>query len=191
MKENQNDRLFTLLRYSTAAATLLCDAVCHDCSSCISEISDLNRQALSDLTDAERSQAMNCFDGSAVDLQLLQAVTACVSRAFEAAMLLPSPEELPHLPPLADIVTANRSLAAFAEAWGTSPKTPPPYQRHLHANQSRGAYALLITNYCSTDRGARLFPLAQALANHRYTLEESCNLLVRSSACNTEPHCIR
>ena len=111
--------------------------------------------------------------------------------AFEAAMLLPSPEELPHLPPLADIVTANRSLAAFAEAWGTSPKTPPPYQRHLHANQSRGAYALLITNYCSTDRGARLFPLAQALANHRYTLEESCNLLIRSSACNTEPHCIR
>ena len=188
MKESQNDRLFAILRYSTAAATLLCDAVCHDCRSCVSEISDLNRQALSDLTDAERSKAKGSFDGKILVLQTLQAVTACVSRAFEAAMLLPSPEELPHLPPLADIVTANLSLAAFAEAWGTSPKTPPPYQRHLHANQSRGAYALLITNYCSTDHGTRLFPLAQALANHRYALEETCNLLIRASACNTEPH---
>lgn len=166
-----------LARASQAAAMLLSDAVCNGCRSCISQISDLNRQASLDLSDAER----RCLQGNESDRPLLSAILGlgeCVARAFSAALLLSEPPA--PLPPLCDVVTCNLQLAKFAEEILTDRASVSPYAFHLAANKGRGAHALLLTNYCNRECGGYLLPFILALEKHRDTLEHTCSLLVLS-----------
>ncbi len=169
-----NTIALNLARASQAAATLLYDAICNGCRTCAAQISDLNRQAALDLSDAER----RCLSSSEIPSQSMPALIGlgeCVARAFSAALLL---HELPHpLPPLCDIVTCNLQLAEYPERLLTRTEEVSPYSLHLIANKGRGAHALLLTNYCNTDGGRRWIPLILALESHRNTLEHTCSLL--------------
>lgn len=167
--------LLSLAEYSENAAELLRAAVCENCRSCVSDISDLNRQTLLELSDAERAYASAPADGDTAFLNAAQALTDCVTRAFSAAMLLP--DELPILPPLFEIATANAHLAAYPEQIITHDKKLSFYSLHLAANKGRGAHALLITNYLAFGGDRRLFPLALALEAHRNALEHACECL--------------
>ena len=163
-----------LARTSQAAASLLFDAICNGCRTCAAQISDLNRQAALDLSDAER----RCLSASGTPSPTMPALIglgACVSRAFSAALLL---HELPDpLPPLCDIVACNLQLAEYPEQLLTHAEAVSPYSIHLAANKGRGAHALLLTNYCNTESSRRWIPLFLALESHRNTLEHTCSLL--------------
>ena len=163
-----------LARASQDAASLLYDAICNGCRTCAAQISDLNRQAALDLSDAERHR-LSSHDVPPAILPALIGLCECVSRAFSAALLL---HELPTpLPPLCDVVACNLQLADYAEQLLTAPDEVSPYAFHLAANKGRGAHALLLTNYCNTERSRRWIPLFFALETHRNTLEHTCSLL--------------
>ena len=173
MPEFQNIAL-NLARTSQAAAALLYDAICNGCRTCAAQISDLNRQASLDLSDAERC-APSIPEESSRLLMGVIGLGECVTRAFSAALLLsdrPDP-----LPPLCDIVACNLQLAEYPERLLSQGTGISPYSLHLAANKGRGAHALLLTNYCHTDGGRRLLPLVLALEAHRNTLEHTCSIL--------------
>ncbi len=173
---NLQNELLLLAKYTENAACYLRDAVCNDCRRCVALISDINRQALSDLTDAERSFLAGDRNARS-KIRILQLFAASVSKAFSASMLLPS-WPIPNLPPLAESVEAAVGLASFAKLFLTSPNQCDLYSRHLWANKGRGSHALLITNYCSTDAGLHTLPLALALEAHRHSLERLCDELL-------------
>ena len=163
-----------LARASQDAASLLYDAICNGCRTCVVQISDLNRQATLDLSDAERHR-LSSHDVPPPILPALMGLGECVSRAFSAALLL---HELPApLPPLCDIVACNLQLAEYPVQLLTHAKAFSPYSFHLAANKGRGAHALLLTNYCNTDGSRRWIPLFFSLESHRNTLEHTCSLL--------------
>lgn len=173
MPELQKDAI-ELARASQAAATLLYDAVCNGCRSCASQISDLNRQASLDLSDAER----RCLTNPEIAPSRMAAIIGlgeCVSRAFSAALLLSEPPA--PLPPLCDVVTCNLRLSEYPEQLLLGDTSVSPYSFHLAANKGRGAHALLLTNYCANDGGRYLLPLVLSLEAHRNTLEHTCSLL--------------
>ena len=178
MTELQKDAL-ELARATLAAATLLYDAVCRDCRTCAAQISDLNRQASLDLSDAER----RCLSDPDLDRTSMASIIGlgeCVSRAFSAALLLP--ESLSPLPPLCDVVACNLQLSKYPEQLLRGDAMVSPYSVHLAANKGRGAHALLLTNYCATKGGRYLLPLVLALEAHRNTLEHTCSLLMADAA---------
>ena len=163
-----------LARASQNAASLLYDAICNGCRTCAAQISDLNRQAALDLSDAERRFLSSSKMPSAT-MPALIGLGECVFRAFSVALLL---HELPDpLPPLCDIVACNLQLAEYAERLLTHAEAVSPYSFHLSANKGRGAHALLLTNYCNTDYSRRWIPLFFSLESHRNTLEHTCSLL--------------
>lgn len=173
MPEFQNIAL-GLARTSQRAAALLYDAICNGCRTCAAEISDLNRQASLDLSDAER----RCLSLPEESHRLMPGIIGlgeCVARAFSAALLLSDPPD--PLPPLCDIVSCNLQLAEYPERLLSHGTGVSPYSLHLAANKGRGAHALLLTNYCGSDSGRRLLPLILALESHRNTLEHTCSLL--------------
>ena len=173
MQELQKNAL-ELARVSHAAATLLYDAVCNGCRSCASQISDLNRQASLDLSDAER-RCLTCPEASPTHMSALIGLGECVSRAFSAALLLLEPPT--PLPPLCDVVACNLRLSTYPEHLLLRDTSISPYSFHLDANKGRGAHALLLTNYCQNEGGKHLLPLVTALEAHRNILEHTCSLL--------------
>lgn len=169
--KNDLQCLAPLAQHAHAAATCLHDAVKECCRSCISQISDLNRQALSDLADAER-----CFSPNAsAPLSSAYRLTNCVHGAFSAAMLLP--EDLPYLPPLCEIAACNEQLSEYPLLILKN-RTVDFYALHFAANKGRGAQAILLSNYCATEGGRRLLPLALAMEAHRNALERACEQLL-------------
>ena len=168
--------LKTLARDGRACAELLRDAVCDGCRTCVSEISDINRRALLELSEYERLVLMK--KEPSVALGGVQALCECISLAFSAAMLIG--EGLPYLPPLASAVTTNASLAAYPEQILEDPRAVRPFSWHACANKGRGEQALLLTNFCSAETGARLYPLVFSLETHRNALERTCGVLVGS-----------
>ncbi|MBR3895351.1 MAG: hypothetical protein IKJ35_09455 [Clostridia bacterium] len=167
-------QLLSLAAQSQKAAVLLRAAVCEDCHSCIPQISDLNRQALSDLAEAERALISESNQSSA--LAAVQSLAACISHAFSAALLVP--QALPVLPPLAEIVSANELLATYLKQILECRDSSGFYPLHLCANKGRGAHAILITHYCAARNDFSLLPLALALENHRNALENACGRLM-------------
>ncbi len=167
-------QLLSLAAHSQKAAALLRAAVCEDCRSCVSEISDLNRQTLSDLADAERALLGGSPNPCA--LSAVHSLASCISYAFSAAMLIP--QKLPRLPPLAEIVSASELLSAYPTQMLQAPDTLSLYQIHLCANKGRGAHAILITHYCLAREDISLLPLALALEDHRNALERACGELM-------------
>ena len=81
-------QLFNMAQHSATAAELLQDAVCDGCRTCVAQISDLNRQVISDLSELERRH-FTARDLSPTYLNAAQTLAACVSQAFSAAMILP------------------------------------------------------------------------------------------------------
>ncbi len=169
--KNDLQRLAPLAQHAHTAAICLHDAVKECCRSCISQISDLNRQALSDLADAERYFSPN----TSAPLSSAYRLTNCVHGAFSAAMLLP--ENLPYLPPLCEIAACNEQLSEYPLLILKN-RTIDFYALHLAANKGRGAQAILLSNYCATDGGRRLLPLALAMEAHRNALERACEQLL-------------
>ncbi len=169
--------LISLAELCRATAELLRDAVCNECRTCATQISDLNRKMLSELADLERHTAPDRNRPQII--RRAHALGECVNRAFSAALLLP--QALPYLPALAEEVTCNAQLALFPEQLLTTLSDFdrfPFYSLHLCANKGRGAHALMINNYISTDSGKWLLPLAAALEDHRNTLEHACGVLM-------------
>ena len=160
------------------AAALLSDAVCQTCHDCVGEISDLNRQALLDLVDAERILGADPQPSLHLSLAIHSAAD-CVCRAFSASMLLPV--SLPSLPPLCDTVICNAQLSAYPPRLLTAPAAVRPYDIHLCANKGRGALAILLTNVCCNDSGRNLLPLILSLDAHRNALEQLSGLLIGMS----------
>lgn len=155
------------------------DALCNECFSCASDISDLNRSMLSMLADLEKQTAEGRV--SSHQLHAAHALSECVSRAFSAALLLP--QQIPPLPPLAEEAVCNAQLAAFPEQLLTTLAHLdrfPFYSLHLCANKARGAHAMLVNNYVCKDGGRWLLPLAHALEAHRNVLERTCGLLMEN-----------
>lgn len=176
MTDTPND-LLSLTELCRLTASHLRDAICNECHTCASDISDLNRAMLSSLADIERQTAEGIF--SSRDLHVAHALGECVSRAFSAALLLPT--NIPHLPPLVEEATCNAQLASFPEKLLTTLSNLdrfPFYSLHLCANKARGAHAMLINNYVSFDSGRWLLPLSHALEAHRNVLERTCGLLM-------------
>ena len=170
-----NDLLLSQAEYSHTAAELLRRAVIEECRFCVSEISDLNRLAITCLSDLERRLSTKEIPERA-PLSLAYALAECTHLAFSAAMLLP--DSLPHLPPLCDIVTAGEQLAREALKMITN-KPSDCFSIHLTAHKARGAHAMLLMHYCAVDGGKRLLPLALALESHRNRLEQVCGLLLQ------------
>lgn len=166
-------QLLSLASSTQKSAALLRSAVCEECRPGVSEISDLNRQTLSDLADAERALLFDLKSPRA--LAAVRALAACVSHAFCAAMLVP--QNLPALPPLREIVSASELLASYPpEILQGAP--PAFYHVHLAANKGRGAHAILITHYCLARNDFSLLPLALALEDHRNALENAAGTLI-------------
>ena len=181
---NESTLLLTLADDCQHAADLLCDAICHGCQSCISEISDLNRHALFELSEGERLAMKKRMQAGI--LCSAHALSQCVTRAFAAAVLLPA--KPPALQPLCEIASASAQLASYPRQLLSLSEAATPiqtYSLHLAANKGRGAHALLLTNVCSTDAGKSLLPLALALEAHRNALEYACGVLIEQ-ACEVE-----
>ena len=163
-----------LAQHALTAASLLSRATESGCRACVAEISDLNRQVLSELADAERRTYRDPALSRA-ELAIAHRLANCIHRAFSAAMLLP--EGLPHLPPLCEITACNLSLAQYLPRLLQHAHVDF-FSLHLAANKGRGAHALLLMNYCSTPGGNHLIPLALALEAHRNALELACEHLL-------------
>ncbi len=163
--------LSSLAHASALAAELLSDAICNSCTSCVSEISDLNRRATSELAEAEHAmiEERECA-------RLFLAATALagsVTKVFSASMLLPK-----HLPTLLALQEEAEGNAVLAQellhlCQAGFDKNFSFYSFHLCANKARGAHALLLTNYCRAESGYPLFPLALAMEAHRDSLENA------------------
>ena len=164
--------LTLLAEHARSASALLHDAVKECCRSCISQISDLNRQALSDLADAERQFSQS---GNFAPISSAFRLTDCVHTAFSASMLLP--DDLPYLPPLCEIAACNEQLSKYPLLILNRQKIDY-FALHLTANKGRGAQAILLSNYCATEGGRRLLPLALAMEAHRNALENACEQLL-------------
>ena len=171
--------LLALSLGAQSASSLLSDAVCQACCGCVGEISDLNRQALLDLADAERILASDPQHSLRLSLAI-HAAADCVARAFSASMLLPT--SLPSLPPLCEAVICNAQLSVYPPRLLTAPATVRPYDLHLCANKGRGALAILLTNVCNSDSGRHLLPLVLSLDAHRNALEQLSGLLIGAVA---------
>ena len=179
MKDNQKpELLLTLARDCRLCCELLCNAICRECPSCVGNISDLNRHALFELSEAER----RFLQGKEQDCDVLHAAHAlvnCVTHAFSASMLLSLTTGTPVLPPLLEIAKSHTQLAVGIEQLlSHNPASIRPHSFHQYANKSRDANALLLTNYCSTESGRNLLPLALALASHLHHLEHACHILI-------------
>ena len=169
--------LLSLAELCRLTAAHLRDALCNECRTCAGDISDLNRSMLSELADLERHTAEGIIKPQT--LHAAHALGECVSRAFSAALLLPS--NIPHLPPLVEEATCNAQLASFPEQLLTTLSALdrfPFYSLHLCANKARGAHAMLLNHYVSSDGGRWLLPLSHALEAHRNVLERTCGLLM-------------
>ena len=155
-------------------AELFRRAVCEDCRTCAAQISDLNRQTLSELAEGERAFRVGSTQMSASRLRIAYAIGHTVSKGFAAALLLPG--QLPILPALEQEVKGIAELAAYLERLSLPSERDsfPYYSMHLCANRCRGAHALLLTNYCASDSGKWLLPLAAALEAWRGSLELAC-----------------
>ena len=167
--------LISLAEHASEAATLFYTATQERCRSCVAEISDLNRQTLSELADIERAHHRRDEQAPLCGLRSAHRLANCVHSVFSAAMLLP--EELPLLPPLCEIAACNKHLATYPRLI-LEGKRIDFFSMHTAANKGRGAHALLLSNYCSTDGGRRLLPLALATERHRDTLEAACEQLL-------------
>ena len=168
-------QLMTLAEYAHAAASLFSQATREHCRSCVTQISDLNRQALSELSDAERRFYSRKYAFSGNGLLSAYRLTDCVHRAFSASMLLP--EALPYLPPLVEIAACNEQLSEYPIRILNRQKIDF-FSLHLVANKGRGAHALLLSNYCATPAGQHLIPLALSIEAHRNALELACEQLL-------------
>lgn len=180
MTESQS-LLLTLAEDVQHAADLLFDAVCNGCQSCISEISDVNRHTLSELSEGERRAMKHKI--TVDQLCTAHVLSRCVTQAFSAAVLLPQLRL--NLQPLCEIVTSSAQLATYPHRFLTASKDTAliqTYPMHLAANKGRGAHALLIANVCSTETGRHLLPLALALEAHRNALEAACEHLTEQIA---------
>lgn len=159
---------------SCETAHLFCRTAWEDCHACVTEISDLNRRALSELAEGERTLLYQGSIGDKAGLPVAYAVASTVTKGFSASLLLPA--SLPHLPPLQQEVQGIAELASclvrFSSFSGEGKL--PFYSMHLCANKGRGAHALLLTNYCAGEGGRWLLPLAQALEAWRDSLERVC-----------------
>ena len=174
---NTQTVLLSLAGLCRLTAAHLRDALCNECHTCAGDISDLNRAMLSELAEAERQTAEGVLSASC--LHTAHALGECVSRAFSAALLLPS--SIPSLPPLVEEATCNAQLAVFPEQLLTTLSELdrfPFYSLHLCANKARGAHAMLLNNYVCNEGGRWLLPLAHALEAHRNILERACGLLM-------------
>ena len=168
---NHSTKTLSLLaKHSHTSALALQEAVEHPCRLCVSQISEWNRQTLSELSDAERLYS-SLPPTERPLLAIAYRLADCVHRAFFAAMLLP--EELPRLPPLLEVAACNSLLAQHALTQLQS-RTADCFSMHLCANKGRGAHAVLLASYCTTEGGRALLPLALALEAHRNALERAC-----------------
>lgn len=167
--------LSSLIALSKEAAQLLSDAICDGCTLCVSQISDLNRQALSELSEGERLILKHGEDPAL--LLGASAVAKTVTAVFSAAMLLP--DRIPRLLPLEEMVQSNAELARRLSALcpPADVRAFPFYSFHLCANKGRGAQGLLLKNCCMKEAGKWIFPLAYALQSHRLSLEDACTAL--------------
>ncbi|MBR2926598.1 MAG: hypothetical protein IKC31_03355 [Clostridia bacterium] len=162
--------LLTLAECSANASELLADAICTDCRSCVSQISDWNRQTLSELAETEHRILTEGKDASL--LLAASALSRSVGKVFCASMLIPP--YLPSVLPLQEEVEGNANLARqLLDLCRAGVGKFSFYSFHLCANQARGAHALLLTNYCGTDGGRALLPLIHALEAHRSALEDA------------------
>ncbi len=169
--------LLSLASLCLSSAELLHDTVCNNCISCATQISDLNRNMLSELSDLERK----CCElpSRTSTLRAAHALGECVTATFSAALLLP--QTLPHIPPLEEEVTCIVQLAKFPEQLLTTLSgfdRFPFYSLHLCANKGRGAHALLLNNFIASDPTKALLPSAIALEALRNTLEHACGVLM-------------
>ncbi len=169
--------LLSLASLCHESAALLRDTVCKHCVSCATQISDLNRKMLSELSDLERKCAE--LPSRTATLRIAHALGECVTASFSAALLL-SPE-LPHIPPLEEEIVCIAQLARFPEQLLTTLSgfdRFPFYSLHLCANKGRGAHALLLNNFIASDPAKALLPAAIALEALRNTLEHACGVLM-------------
>lgn len=179
----QQDLLFALSCDCKVTAELLHDAICNECHTCISEISDINRHALFEISEGERLALTDRTLHSYHFLHAMHALEACITQAFSVALLLA--RQAPVLAPLVEIVTCNARLAAYPQQLLSTEAsaTVHPYSIHLCANKARGAHALLLTNCCSSaETERRLLPLVLALELHRNNLEHACEILIENAA---------
>lgn len=176
--QNTSTSLLSLSKLSNMAADRLRDAVCDHCPSCVSEISDLNRQMLSELTDLEQS-LLGTVNINSSALFAAHAIGNSIGTAFSASLLLSVQNGMPNLHPLCEIVCANAQLAECVVQLASKNAVFKLYERHLYANKSLGAQALLLSHFCNTERGSLLLPLSLALEQHRRALNEACNALIR------------
>lgn len=162
--------LSLLAEYSRASALALQEAVEHPCRLCVSQISEWNRQTITELSDTERHYTA-LPPSERVILGVAYRLADCVHRAFYAAMLLP--QELPRLPPLLEVAACNSLLAehAITQLRG---KSADCFSMHLCSNKGRGAHAVLLAGYCTTEGGRALLPLTLAMESHRNALERAC-----------------
>ena len=176
--------LAALAEHTQNAAAHLAKATEERSRALVAEISDINRQVLSDLADAERHAYRN-RGTPPIGMASAYRLANCVHRAFSAAMLLP--EDLPFLPPLCEITACHLALAEYPARLLRGAHVDF-FSMHLAANKGRGAHAVLLMNYCSTPGGGRLIPLALALEAHRNVLELACEqlLLETTQACKFE-----
>lgn len=159
---------------SCETADLFYRAAWEDCHACVAEISDLNRRALSELAEGERTLLHRGAPADKAGLPVAYAVASTVTKGFSASLLLPA--SLPHLPPLQQEAQGIAELASCLVRFSSSSGEGklPFYSMHLCANKGRGAHALLLTNYCTGDGGRWLIPLALALEAWRDSLERVC-----------------
>ncbi len=172
MTENKTP-LSLLAKDSRRAAELLQAAICRDCKSCVSELSDLVRHTLFELSEEERFGMEN---RKTAHFSALHALSGAVTRAFSAAVLIP--EELAASAPLCEIASAHVELAEYAEALLSGAPPRLPHTLHRAANRARGAHALLLTNCTALSHTPSLLALALALEAHRAALEEAAFALM-------------
>ena len=158
---------------SCETAELFRRAAWEDCHACVAQISDLNRRALSELAEGERSILYHGDPADKAGLATAYTVASTVTKGFSASLLLPP--SLPNLPPLQQEVQGIAELASYLARFSSAGGGKLPfYSMHLCANKGRGAHALLLTNYCTGESGRWLIPLAFTLEAWRDCLELAC-----------------
>ena len=170
-----NPFLFSLADHTQHAAASLCNAVESCRRFCVTEISDLHRQSISELSELERQFYRQDQKTSSRELSVAHQLTTCIHHAFSAAMLLP--DDLPFLPPLCDVANCNKALSQYPRM--LLEHSPIDFfSMHAVANKGRGAHALLVLHYCTLEGGKQLLPLAYAMDAFRSTLEDTCARLL-------------
>lgn len=173
--KNLETLLFSLASNVQHAAASLCTAVesCRRC--CVTEISDLHRQSIFELSEAETCFYRGDRQPTGHALCIAYRLTDCIHHAFSAAMLLP--EDLPPLPPLCDVAKCSEMLSHYPQM--LLEHSPIDFfSMHALSNKGRGAHALLVLHYCTLEGGKQLLPLAYAMDALRSTLEDACARLL-------------